>query len=241
MRKTSKENIIVVCTIALCFMLTIGICTWYSGEGILGVFSFGKNGDSSVYAVAVGGYTDITLARTTSELIKGRGGAGYVADGENIEIIYAVYPDEESAKKVLSGLGETAAYVKRIDIAGTKLKWASGDLKTSVQAALTYYDKAFETLYNTANRLSESSIGAEDAKTKIRVLSVQIDDIKSEFYQNTVDNDSAQITEIKLGLITTLALLENIISDGNTALFVSSIRYALVQLVLCRQALMNSI
>ena len=237
MRKAGKENIIVVCTIVLCFMVTIGLCTVFSGEGILGVFSASKGDDNTVYAVAVGGYTDMTLARSTADLIKGRGGAGYVINGESIEIVYAVYPDKESAQKVLNGLGDNTAYIKEIGINMPDLKWASGYMKTTALTALSYYDIAFDALYTTANSLADGSIGADDARTKIRVLSAQIEDMKSVFYQNTVELDNEDVTDIKLALITALALLDNIKTTGTTAQFVSSMRYALVQLVLCRQAL----
>ena len=240
MRKFSKENIIVVCTIVLCFMLTIGLCSVFSGDGILSVVSFGKSDSEDVYAVAVGGYTDMTLARATADLIKGRGGAGYIVDGDTIEIIYAVYYDEDTAKSVQAALGESGTYVKQISIKSSKLKWA-GDLKSAVQAALGYYKLAFDGLYETANNLSDSTIEKQDAITQIQVLTSQIEDIKAVFYQKAADSDSPQITEVKLALITAIALLQNIKRTDNTAQFVSSIRYALVQLVMCRQALMNSI
>lgn len=237
MRKAAKENIIVVCTVVLCFMVAIGACTLFSGEGILGVFSASKGGDDTVYAVTVGGYTDMTLARSTADLIKGRGGAGYVIGGDSIEIVFAVYPDKESAQKVINGLGDNTAYIKEISINAPNLKWAKGELKTAAQAALGYYGKAFDTLYTTANSLADGSIGAEDARTKIGVLYAQIKDIKSVFYQNTVEDDNENVTNIKLALITALALLDNIKTTGTAAQFVSSMRYALVQLVFCRQAL----
>ena len=239
MRKGAKENIIVVCTIVLCFMLTIGLCSIFSGDGILGVFSASNKGSGTVdvYALAVGGYPDMTLARTTAELIKGRGGAGYVVSGESIEIIYAVYPDEETAKKVLIALDESSAYIKRISINIPKYKWAEGDVKTTVDSALSYYNIAFDTLYKTANSLADGSISTDDARTKIRVLNAQINDIKSGFYQNTIEINNEDVTEIKLALITAIALLDNIKTSGSVPQFVSSMRYALVQLVFCRQAL----
>ena len=181
MRKGAKENIIVVCTIVLCFMLTIGLCSVFSGDGIIGVFSAGKDGGIEAYALAVGGYSDMTLARAAAELIKGRGGAGYVISGDSIEIIYAVYPDEESAKKVLVALDESSAYVKQIKINIPKYKWADGDIKTAVDAAMGYYKISFDSLYNTANALADGSMGVEDARTKIRILTAQINDIKSAF------------------------------------------------------------
>ncbi len=241
MRKAAKENVIVVCTVVLCFMVTIGLCTFYSGDGILGALSVSKSGAENAYAVAVGGYTDITLARTTSDLIKKRGGAGYVIKGDTIEIVYAVYPDEETARKVLSALGEGSAYVKTVEIPASKLKWASGDTKNAVVDALTYYKIIFDKLYSTANSLYDGSIDVQGANTQIRVLKSQIEEIKSVFYKETEGNESKQITEIKLALVTSLALLENVKTTGTVAAFVSSLRYAQVQLVMCRQALMNAI
>lgn len=237
MRKGAKENIIVVCTIVLCFMLTIGLCSVFSGDGIIGVFSAGKDGGIEAYALAVGGYSDMTLARNAAELIKGRGGAGYVISGDSIEIIYAVYPDEESAKKVLVALDESSAYVKQIKINIPKYKWAEGDIKTAVEAAMGYYKISFNSLFNTANALADGSMGVEDARTKMRVLTAQINDIKSAFYQSVSEIDNEDITQIKLALITALALLDNIKTTGSVPQFVSSLRYALVQLVYCRQAL----
>ena len=242
MRKAAKENIVVVCTIALCFVLTLSLCAMFSGNGLLGVFSASEsNGGTTVYAITVGGFSDMTLARATAEVIRQRGGAGYVIEGESIELIYAAYPDRESANGVLIALDESSAYIKEIEIADSKLKWADSDIKPAVKNALGYYDKAFETLYATANALNDNSISTDDARTQIRVLQVQIEDIKSVFYQSAADYDSEQITEIKLALITALALLENVKTESSVASFTSSVRYALVQLVLCRQALMNRI
>lgn len=242
MRKAAKENIVVVCTIALCFVLTLSLCAMFSGNGLLGVFSAsGSGGGSKVYAITVGGFSDMTLARATSDIIRQRGGAGYVIEGESIEIIYAAYPDRESANGVLIALDESSAYIKEIDISNSKLKWADSDIKPAVKNALAYYDRAFEVLYDVANSLNENTISTDDARTQIRVLQAQIEDVKSVFYQSVAGYDSEQITEIKLALITALALLENVKTEGSVASFTSSVRYALVQLVLCRQALMNRI
>jgi len=236
--KAAKENIFVVLTIAICFVVTLGLSMYFSGDGFLNVFSFEKKSSHTVYTVAAGGYNDIVLARSTSELIKKRGGAGYVSGSGPYEIIYAVYPDEESAKAVLSAIGESGAYVGKIELADCKLKWASGDLKSASEAALKYYDGAFDALYAVSNGLNDSSMTVADAKTKVKVLYSQIEDIKSNFYSAAADSQKEQVTEIKLALITTLALLDNITASDNLAEYLSSVRYALVQLVLCRKNLL---
>lgn len=241
MRKIAKDNIIVVCTIVLCIMLTLALCVSFSEGGLLSVFNKVESKSQTMWAIACKGYSDISMARQSAEMIKSRGGAGYVQSGEEIEIIYAVYKSEEDAKKVLAGLSDKSLYLKRYDISEGSFKWCDGDLKNTVQNALNYFDVAFDSMYECSNLLNDSTIGIEDAKTKIKVLRAQIEDIKSVFYQNTANRSEEQITQIKLALVTTLALLDNIDFSKNVALVTSSIRYQLVQLVLCRQSLMNCI
>lgn len=241
MRKIAKDNIIVVCTIVLCVMLTLALCVLFSEGGLLSVFNKVESKSQTMWAIACKGYSDISMARQSAEMIKSRGGAGYVQSGDEIEIIYAVYKSEEDAKKVLAGLSDKSLYLKRYDIFEGSFKWCKEDIKSAVGEALCYFDVFFDGLYDLSNKLNESKISVEEAKIEIKVLQAQIEDIKSVFYQNTANRSEEQITQIKLALVTTLALLDNIDFSKNVALVTSSIRYQLVQLVLCRQALMNCI
>lgn len=241
MRKIAKDNIIVVCTIVLCIMLTLALCVSFSEGGLLSVFNKVENKSQTMWAIACKGYSDISMARQSAEMIKSRGGAGYVQSGEEIEIIYAVYKSEQDAKKVLAGLSDKSLYLKSYDIPEGSFKWCKEDIKSAVGEALCYFDVFFDGLYDLSNKLNESKISVEEAKIEIKVLRAQIEDIKSVFYQNTANRSEEQITQIKLALVTTLALLDNIDFSKNVALVTSSIRYQLVQLVLCRQSLMNCI
>ena len=243
---SKKENLFVVAVIILCFVTTLGLSFLFSGKGILGIAEvLGKENERTFFAVAIGGYSDITLARNTADLIKQRGGAGYciVTNGENgqeIEIVFSIYKDMASAESVLSSIEDRSAYVKEITAKESKYSWCEGDLKSAVKDAMTYFDTAFDEVYNTSSSLNDNTLNVYDAKTKIKVLITHIDDIKSVFYQKTQNQDKQQITEIKLALITTLALLDNIDFESQ-AKCCSSLRYQLVQLVLCYKVLCASI
>lgn len=241
MRKIAKDNIIVVCTIVLCIMLTLALCVSFSEGGLLSVFNKVESKSQTMWAIACKGYSDISTARQSAEMIKSRGGAGYVQSGDEIEIIYAVYKSEEDAKKVLAGLSDKSLYLKRYDISEGSFKWCKEDIKSAVGEALCYFDVFFDGLYDLSNKLNESKISVEDAKIEIKVLQAQIEDIKSAFYQKTANCNEEQITQIKLALVTTLALLDNVDFSKNDAYATASLRYQLVQGVLCRQALMNCI
>lgn len=241
MRKIAKDNIIVVCTIVLCIMLTLALCVSFSDGGLLSVWNKVESNAQSVWAIACNGYPDMTMARQSAEMIKSKGGAGYVLNLDGIEIIYAVYKSEEDAKKVLAGLSDKSLYLKRYDISEGSFKWCKEDIKSAVGEALCYFDVFFDGLYDLSNKLNESKISVEEAKIEIKVLQAQIEDIKSAFYQNTANRSEEQITQIKLGLVTSLALLDNVDFSKNDAYATASLRYQLVQGVLCRQALMNCI
>lgn len=242
MRKIGKENIIVVCTIVLCFMLTLGLCAMFSGDGLMSVFSPQKINAESVYAIAIGGYGDMTLARASADLIKKRGGAGYVCSNENgIEIVYAVYKNKSDAENVLSKLDDKGAYVKEISIDEGRFSWCEKELRSSVKNALQYYDIAFSTLYSVADSLNSNQMNIDDAKTQIQVLRTQIEDLKSVFYKDTEQCGDEQITQIKLALVTCIALLDNVKFNSSVAEAASSLRYQLTQLVFCRQSLMSAI
>lgn len=239
--RRSRGNVVIVLIIALCFAVTLIFCFIYNGKGFLNVAFLRSADTENFYAVTTGGYDDMLLARTSAELIKERGGAGCVVKGDKIEIIYAVYRSKSDAESVIAKSGEKGTYVKEIAVSKSKLKWADKEMKASVSAALKYFDLAFDVLYNLSNSLYDKSKTVEDAKIEISVLHGQIDDIKSVFYQNTASSDASEITDVKLALITALALLDNIEFMGTLSECTASIRYALVQLTFCYQSLMSSI
>ena len=243
-REQSKENLFVVGVIVLSFVVTLGLSFIFSGKGFLSLAGvFNKEKTKTFYAVCVGGYDDMTLARNSAELIKSRGGAGYVlsdSGADKIEIVFAVYKDENSANSVLNALDDRAAYIKKITVKESDYSWCEGATKTAVKNAMTYFDIAYDLLFDVSSKLNDNGMTVNDAKIKIKVLYNQIEDIKSEFYKNTQGQDKSQITEIKLALITALALLDNV-EYGSIAKTCSSIRYQIVQLVLCYNALCDSI
>lgn len=241
MRKIAKDNIIVVCTIVLCIMLTLALCVSFSEGGLLSVFNKVESKSQTIWAIACKGYSDMSTARQSAEMIKSRGGAGYVQSGDEIEIIYAVYKSEQDANKVLDRLSDKSLYLKRYDVSEGSFKWCKSDMKSAVEEALCYFDVFFDGLYDLSNKLNESKISVEDAKIEIKVLKAQIEDIKSAFYQKTANCDAEQITQIKLALVTSLALLDNVDFSKNDACATASLRCQLVQGVLCRQALMNCV
>ncbi len=222
-------------------MLTLALGFAFTGEGFLQVFNK-TTSETAFYFISTGAYKDMQLARAEAELIQSRGGAGYVMKRDDvIEIVVAVYPSREAAESALKKFNDKTAVVKEIKWKNNSLKWVDKSKKENVSNALQYFDLVFNELFCVSNKMNTKEISATDAKIKIDVLITQIQERKAIFYKAFENDENQRITEIKLALITTLALLDNIIYSGGTNNVISSIRYQAVQLVNCHQALMNSI
>lgn len=232
----------VVATVALCFMVTLGFCVFLGGDGFLAAFNYGADG-ATYYMVCSGAYEDIALARNSAELIKTRGGAGYVIMAELNEVVLAVYPDEEAAQSVVGGGAITGAYIKEVPLGRIDVGWAEKEDRGAAEKALGYFDIVFGELYAIANGLYDESVTLTDAATRIAVLKSRVEDLRREFNSVSAGRDGAAYTELKLALVTAVALLDNIDIGAAHSLTktLSSVRYQTVQLVMCRQALAQAL
>lgn len=227
------ENAFVVAAIILCIGATLLMCFMFDGDVMLAAFS--KEESESFFMLATGPYEDLTLARTTSDLIKSRGGAGYVLKEESYEIIYAVYKEKAQGESVLKKLEGEGAYLKRVEISAPKLKWAKD--KSAVEFALGYFQGTFDKLYDLTNELNAKEATIEDASIAVSALKESLVDFKSEAYKRLEGETDERAAEIKLAIVTALALVENIELTRGEVRATSSIRYQLVQLALTKKAL----
>jgi hypothetical protein len=136
---------------------------------------------------------------------------------------------------VLEKTSDEGLFVRPITIKPIELNIKDKALKKSVEDALTYFDLAFDTMYKLSNDLADERITIDDVNVKIRTLYAQIEDIKSVFYAQTQDCALDSITEIKLCLVTCLAIIDGV-EIGDMASTLSSLRRQTVQLVFCRSA-----
>lgn len=230
------ENGIVIATVVIFFVLTLSCCYMLGGAGFL-TSAFGlQEEDKTYYFLSTAGHQDQAIARQNAELIRLRGGAGYVDPTNENSIILAVYPSESGANSVLEKTAGEGLIVRPITIHKASVVTNNKALKEQIDLALTYFDVAFDTLYKLSNDLADEHVTVEDVNIKIKVLYAQIEDIKAVFYENTKDCTLASVTEIKLALVTCLAIIDGV-ETGDLAKTLSSLRRQTVQLVFCRSAL----
>ena len=234
-RKVDVTKGVVVATIVAILGLTIAVGYFLGGDKLV-VALFDKEEDRAYYFITTAGIDDVTIAHQNADLIRLRGGAGYVDMRADNSIVLAVYPDKNSAENVLVKLGDNSLVVREIPMKAVSVSLKDKGLRNAVNEALTYFDLTFDTLYNLSNSLADNEVTVDDVKIQIGVLSSKIEDIKSVFYEKTKNSSLDEITEIKLALVTALAIIDGV-ETGNTAKTLSSLRRQTVQLVYCHQAL----
>ena len=248
MRKSDKQNWLVVSAIVLCVMLTLGLCYLLNGEGFISALNYGEN-EEKYYLVCAGAYENIALARAEASLVKSRGGAGYVLlTDDAYNVVLAAYPSEEEAQAVLSNAASGGAYVKEVCIGEVKSDWAEKDVRGSVEKALGYFGKTYSALREMADGLSDETLTSVDVKNRLDVLRAEIDALRSALNAATAGKDDARYTEVKLALVTAVALIDNAEIDASSSSSstarvnaASSLRYQTVQLILCRQSLASAL
>ncbi len=236
-RKADRANGLVVATIVLCFMLTLALSVYIGGDGIVSAVFREETAGRSFYFICTDGGEDLSVARESADLIKKRGGAGYLLREDGNEIVLAVYKTEDGANEALSAIDYKGCYVK--EKSSTKIEFQN-DYSDACSAALNYFDTAFDGLYGLTNSLADGGKSLQEVKTEIGVLYTEIDEIKSEFYEKTKNSTDEEVTSIKLALVTCLALIDGI-DAGSFAAALSSLRHQTVQLVCCYVALTNEL
>ena len=240
-KKRHGDNGIVIATAIITLLFVISAGYLLGGDNLVNtVFQKEEVKEKTFYFLTTDTFDDVTIARQNADLIRARGGAGYVDMREGNRIILAVYPDEQSAKSVREKLGDNSIIIVELPISKYTLDLKKKDLTEAGNDALKYFDIAFDGLYNLSNSLANNTITIEDVKVKINVLRTQIEDIKSTFYEKTKDANQDAITEIKVALVTCIAIIDAV-EIGNYATTLSSLRRQGVQLVYCYQSLKTAL
>ena len=108
-RKVDVTKGVVVATIVAILGLTIAVGYFLGGDKLV-VALFDKEEDRAYYFITTAGIDDVTIAHQNADLIRLRGGAGYVDMREGNSIVLAVYPDKIPQKTSLQNLLTTALW-----------------------------------------------------------------------------------------------------------------------------------
>ena len=241
MRKSDRQNALAVAAVALCFMLTLGLAYLLGGEGFLLAFNQ-SDADEKCYLLCGGAYENVELAREAAELVKTRGGAGYVIVGEECEVVLAAYLTLEDAEKVLDGGGGgTGAYLKEVPVGAFDTAALGDDIADETESALGYFSLSFDCFTSAADGLSAGTLTASDVRIRLAVCRARVEELRTAFSDAAREVSDARATELKLALVTALALIDNVIAADmyGSAAVISSLRYQSVQLALCREALLG--
>ena len=212
-------------------MLTLGLAYLLGGEGFLLAFNQ-SDADEKCYLLCGGAYENVELAREAAELVKTRGGAGYVIVGEECEVVLAAYLTLEDAENVLDGGGGgTGAYLKEVPVGAFDTAALGDDIADETESALGYFSLTFDCFTSAADGLSAGTLTASDVRIRLAVCRARVEELHTAFSDAAREVSDARATE----------LIDNVTAADmyGSAAVISSLRYQSVQLALCREALLG--
>ena len=231
MRKSGKhKGALIISAILLCFSLTVVVADILSGHSTLSDYTalFGKKSEdiTSFYAVYATHSEDIGISYKNAAVIRGEGGAGYVMkQGNEYYVVVNVYEKRSDAEKIVEKNPQFA--IKELSVY---------DFSAEADSSLAYaenskdlYKKAYDTLYNAANRLAAKEYETTDMKSELNATRNEIATYEESFKSDLNGKEDSAGIEYKVQLKAMQSAFDNLLSheDG----LVSEARYYAAMIV----------
>lgn len=220
---------ITIFAIIICFCATLLILDYFSDGYVLADFDeVNALNKTTYYCVQMGMYSDLETANYYANLIKLRGGGGFVLKDGNFRVLASVYKNSAEAESVitrLNNLGTTCSlYVLQTEeIFDVSLSHSD---REKIQTISLCTDYAYQELYNLSNEIDVETV--TNAEIKGRIQSIL--DSLEEYETLLLSTKSTKKAEIK----SCLSAIKESITKLPLSPTSSSIRYAYIEILVSR-------
>ncbi|MDD4839267.1 MAG: hypothetical protein PHE93_01175 [Clostridia bacterium] len=230
MRKMDRGNALAISAIVLCFMLTIGLSGFLNGGGFLSALSWTQDG-MTYYALSSGCYDDILLARQDAEIIRERGGAGFVLSKDSVyHLLLNIYYEKSEAESVLSKQ-TSGAYLVEIYIDEYDYDWCYEGERSAVEKAVGAFHSTYLSLYKIANDIDKGELNDEDAIDKLTIELGKLEVTKTNL-SNSLASRTDERLNLEAGLQTIITLVDALQNPMIGIPLASQIRYKSISILL---------
>lgn len=240
-----KVGAFAIFSVIICFAITFLLADFFSGSGFLaftGARAPNKKGNASTYyALSLDYYETESIASMTADELRQMGGGGYAIKDNGFYLISSVYGSEDEASTVLKRLNSKNASIYKIIIKELPLQWYKGDKKSELLDTLKYAEITFDELYAISIALDNAELTEYTARAEITVLTNKIKLLKAKFDDLTTKDRNISVTKIKVEMVATIAMLENLLSyNVSRPNLISDIRYTYTAVLVAKKNLSNN-
>ena len=230
-KKLSKLKSFETFAFAVFLFLILGIVSITYFDFKQAKATLNEDDDGNVfYAVKIISCVDYATAKYYGIEVRKRFGAGYLKKAdESFDVICAVYPDKESAEKVVDALKKDNPGAGVVKLTVPYLK---RDFPKEISDALNVYSFCFSQLYDISTRLDKGEITERDATYLVKILKTEVEAVGEKIkYLTLKDEYKEEYIKILSEISMAQGCLENIVGEAAENLL-PDIRYYTAQ-ILC--------
>lgn len=181
-----------------------------------------------VYAVSAGAYDDLTEARATSDGVRKRGGAGFIAYDGCYHVLLSAYPDQSEAEAVAEKNG-FAVYAIRTE--GVQAKDLPLAYRSAAEGVTDYHVDLYRELYALSAQLAQEGTTVPYCKSRVASIREGLYSRAQSFLDATAYATDALTQNYRAALLAALAGLDNLVNHSTDAGFLTDLRWTYIMIL----------
>jgi len=226
--RTLRTVFVVLCLFVVLASLMLLLSDFLLPRGILGyVVETFAPAPNYVYAVSAGSFDTLTEARATSDGVRARGGAGFIAYDGHYRVLLSAYPDQSSAQSVAEKHGYTV-YPMRTD--GLEADDFPLAYRSAAKPLEHYHVDIYRQLYDVSDQLAQGGAIAY-ARARVEAIREALRTKAESFLAATEYATDATTQNFRATIEAVLASLDNLITQSTDATFPTDLRWTYIMVL----------
>jgi len=228
-RKRGARRVIgVVAVLVLAFCATLLAADFLLPNGVAGyvVETFAPTAPT-VYAVSQGAYDTLSDARATSDMVRQRGGAGFVAYDGKYNVLVAAYPTQQEANAVAEKNGYSLYPIRTQGMSASDIAIA---YRAKVKPLIDYHVDVYHKLYELSDQLAQEGTTEAYCKQRVAAIRQSLSNLAAPFLDAAKDSTDTATANYRSGVMATIASLDNLV-NLDSDVFLADLRWTYIMIL----------
>ena len=224
-----RTAVVVVCLFAVLISVMLLFADFLLPRGVAGyVVETFSSAPDYIYAVSAGTYDTLSEARAASDVIRTRGGAGFIAYDGAYHVLLSAYPDLASAQSVADKNGYT---IYPLITDGLEVKDFPLAYRNAVKSIVGYHLDIYRQLYAVSDQLAQNSATPTYCRARIEAIRDGLSTRTESFWAATAHATDATTQNYRAAITAALASLDNLVTHSTDDDLLTDLRWTYIMVL----------